>query len=390
MKTKTMTKRILTIAICICCWAHAMAQKPEKIYSIAKVLKPGSYYKEQAILWQKEVQKDPKNADAWVNYYAANRYATMDDTTKQGMEHSKKMNDIVKEMGKAIPNTFEYNYTVYRQGGLDLSLSPYLFKAYNMDPNRVELWDEMATYYEVMNDVPNRQKFSRMMYEAKDRSTGFLNYDYNMLVGLDKDAIIVTVGDNDTYPCWMLQAAKGFRKDVLVINSSLIYLNDYRKHIFEELGIEKSGIPDSLVTAEDYNTFQTKMVKALITNKKHRPVYVAVTAGEEFMKPLKDNFYLTGLAYKYSPTRIDNIAILKKNFEQNYALDYLTLSFEPDISDELVKIINFNYIVPMLTLYDHYKLAGETEKAERLKKLALNVSAQCEHDEDVKKYFEKN
>lgn len=385
-----MIRKLLIIAITIGCWINAIAQKPEKIYGIAKTLKPGSYYKEQARLWESEVKKDPKNANAWLNYYAANRYATMNDTTKQGMERSKKMNDIVSEMGKAIPNSFEYNYTVYRQGGLTLSLAPYLFKAYNIEPNRVELWDEMATYYEVMNDVPNREKFSKMMYDAQDRSTGFLNYDYNMLAGLDNDAIIVTVGDNDTYPCWMLQAAKGFRKDVLVINSSLILLNDYRKHIFKELGIEKSGIPDSLVTADDYNSFQTKMVKALTTNKKHRPVYVAVSAGEDFMQPLKDNFYLTGLAYKYSPTRIDNIAILKKNFEQNYALDYLTITFAPDISDGLVKMINFNYVVPMLTLYDHYKLAGETEKAERLKKLATYVSAQCGQEDNVKKYFEKN
>jgi hypothetical protein len=35
-----------------------------------------------------------------------------------------------------------------------------------------------------------------------------------MLVGLEKDAILFTNGDNDTFPLWYIQTVEHFRPDV--------------------------------------------------------------------------------------------------------------------------------------------------------------------------------
>ncbi len=76
-------------------------------------------------------------------------------------------------------------------------------------------------------------------YHMDDRSDNYLPYAYakNLLDSCDKDAIIFTSGDNDTFPVWALQEAYNYRKDVRVVNLSLLNTDWYVYEMKENFGI---------------------------------------------------------------------------------------------------------------------------------------------------------
>ena len=66
-------------------------------------------------------------------------------------------------------------------------------------------------------------------WDDHDRSGRYAAHDFGMnyLSSLDKNAIIFTNGDNDTFPLWYLQEVEGFRTDVRVVNLSYLATDWY-------------------------------------------------------------------------------------------------------------------------------------------------------------------
>jgi hypothetical protein len=261
-----------------------------------------------------------------------------------------------------------------------------MFKAYELGPDRPEILDELVAYYEIQRDTVNSGKICRKWFESRDISPGILNWNYNVLASLDSNSILITNGDNDTYPAWILQYVQNFRKDIIVLNINLILIERYRNKLLAEKNI-KTITPDT--SAKDYIHYRGSILKQIVKNSNGRNVYFSFTLTPQFYEDIKDKTYMIGLAFKYSEKDFDNMAYLINNYEKNWLLDYLKSDFTNDLSVSVVDQINTNYLPVFAKLYNHYKVSGKIESMDYVKNLAKLVAKKSENMDYYKYLFEK-
>lgn len=88
----------------------------------------------------------------------------------------------------------------------------------------------------------------RINYFDHDRSGNYIawDYSYNLLQSCAQDAILFTNGDNDTFPVWYLQDVEGVRRDVRIVNLSLVNTPWYIDQLKNQMPHGTAKVPISL------------------------------------------------------------------------------------------------------------------------------------------------
>jgi hypothetical protein len=90
-------------------------------------------------------------------------------------------------------------------------------------------------------------------WDDHNRSGKYAAHDFaiNYLKGCDKNSILITFGDNDTFPLWYAQEVEGYRTDVRVFNHMLASGHWYVQQMFQKV-YDSDPLPFTL-KKEQYN-----------------------------------------------------------------------------------------------------------------------------------------
>lgn len=363
------------------------SSEPEKVHFIKRSgFKGLTWYRTQATLWESEIERDPTSAAAWMNYYIATEYSYWGNVVAQA-EKKNRLATILDRAAAHISNSYEYNLLRHRQDNSNRSA---LEKAYSLRPENPDTYYGFILQHEVSRDTANLRRFNLKLYNSADISPGLLNYNYNMLMSTDENAILFTNGDNDTYPAWMLQQAQNIRPDVTVLNISISRgFDGYLQQRLQERGITLDLA--SLPNRSDQQFFPA-LCEQLSQNHPALPIFFAVTVHPSVLKSFSDSLFNEGLAYRYQASKYDNAAALQKNWEGRFRLDYLKNQWysEKYLSTGIIeKQLNGNYIAAMMILMSYYQQEKMPGKAVGIENFAREIAQKSGKEADLENYLKR-
>ncbi len=348
--------RFITTLITILVVSPAFCESPEKIHPKTKVIKPVEWYTRQASLWKEKTIEDMNDREAWLNYFLAAKYSTSD---KQALFA------IADASSKFISGTFEgYLIEALSRPFTEEGIAS-LMKAHALDPSNPLAFSELILTNEYRQDVQGRRKYGDLLFRKGLVSQSLLNYSYNVLMSVEKDAVLFTDSENTTVPIHLLQDVLGVRPDVILLNLDILEREQYRQVKLSAAGLkfEFDGRPT-----------RVEICEALPRENPSRSFYYALTLSRENILPIKDQLYVVGLASQLSRNRLDNLATIRNNIENRFLLDYLTVDFNGESEYSAGMVLNTNYLVPMLLLLEHYRQTKDVEKAADLEKTVMDIA----------------
>lgn len=366
------------------------AQKAQEIRGIAKERKTAEYYKEQSGLWKNEAKNNPMVSHNWIMYYKAQRaYLQKTDPSWPSNRNVvfEKLRPIIDEAKKTIGDTYEY-YIMESINTDSKESIKFALRAYEIAPERTETYETLLIEYVKKGNEEKAEEISKLMLASNYYSNANYKWNYNALQTVEKNGVFITQGDNDSMPRWILQYGLGIRKDVEVVNIWMLKTyEEYRKRIFSKLDITpmEKQISDF---SSNRAYIDALLIHILKTSKNASYIGCGGDMSRFKKDDVADDLYLVGTAFRYSTKKLDNLALLKRNFEQNYDLEYLFNEFQIHAEDAMVKQrMNLTYTPGIMKLKEHYALAGDVQKCNYYTKLFDLIAKNSGREAEIRSWY---
>ena len=341
------------------------------------------WYVEQKEAWKAQTLKNPKDENAWLNYYHAAHYMGWWGTSSDSI-----VRQVMNEMKQAIPDSYTYNFCAYRANitghSTETDGDRYAEAALAKLPDDMEFfdYDQWVCYLAMKGDEPRMKSMAKRYFDSGIYSEDILRYSYNELESMDGDAIFISSGDAAIIPKWLIQEGMGKHKDKTIVCIPFLGVKEYREWLNKKLGITLPELEDG--GYEDYQAYERAMLQTIIDKYGSR-VYFSATTSSSVREPWKQNLYNEGLLLKYSKKRYDNLAVKRRNVEERYMLEYLLVSFRPDWTTG--QRLSANYAVLLADLLPYYERHDQKRYDWLMRRLVSGISNTSFSEEKKQEYM---
>ena len=233
-------------------------------------------------------------------------------------------------------------------------------------------------------------------WDDHDRSGRYTCRDFgaNYLNSMQREGhpIILTNGDNDTFPLWYNHEVEGVRTDTRVVNMEYLqtdwYIDqmkrqaydspplpislsheDYKEGRMEYVPIDTDSIaigPATISLKGKQGLFKNELMvlDMLLQANWERSVYMSISMGSDILPFLRDHLVLEGLAYRISPTATNQRIDVERLYDNiMHRFRYGGLSTKGICVDEDVKRMANTHQLIMGVLIDSLLQRGDIKRA---------------------------
>lgn len=301
--------------------AGALAARPESVISKRIRILPAERYRQLRDEWTAYTRAHPADAAGWLELAKAARYAGT--PCEEYLSWARKAVELAPTLAEAHAVLGAMAWTTYCPSAPadPASAIAELTRALELDPTRGEPHFSLWVMRLSQGDREGAEEHLRALIETRALPEPVVDFGHNLLAGLEPDAILLTNGDNDTYPVLALQAARGVRRDVTVVNLSLLNTLWYRREL--RAGAAPLAVPllESEADGPQEGPALQGLVQALRSSGWKRPLYLAITVPPSRVS-LPNRRSLEGLVYRVLSEEGSEPAIDLPRLEQNLGAAY--------------------------------------------------------------------
>lgn len=292
----------------------------------------------------------------------------MSDQKTPTSQQVQKLNYELIKIENANQNAFEYYLYNYKIGNYDFDKIDDLKMAAKLQPNHPEVLKSLSAYYYIQENKELLKQQLVKMHSGKHFSSELSGFAEDVLKSMPENAVLITHGEDDTYPLLIEQYVNKTRQDVKIISLDHLQSEDFRNKL------KKEGL--AIPTGRKVNTAFFKDV----VSQNPGNIVVATTVPKSYLNTISNTIIVEGLGFKMS-----------ENSKTKSQQKKLVMLYEQQINKTLNQKINSggyrnllgNYLPFLFEIRNYWIDKGDHGKVVEVENQIMKIGKQTNRLEQI-------